>query len=571
MVTQGVPDRDQELAAMRVLVDEVLELAATGGADAAEVSASMHSGLSATVRLGEVETLEHHRDRGVAVTVFIGRSRGHATSADLQADSIRRCVSRALDIARFTQEDRCNGLADPGRLATHFPDLDLWHPRAMNPEEAIQRALACEAAGLEDARVTNSEGASVSAHVGAAVYGNSHGFRGESSGTRYDQSCVLVAGQGGGMQRDYWYDSRRAFEDLEAVELTGRKAAERAVRRLESRKIATCEVPVLFAPEVARSLVGHFVGAVSGRALYQNASFLKDTLGERLFPGWLSIRELPFLPRGPGSTAFDAEGVATRERDLIDHGVLTGYVLVFGGGGELPASEPAGGLKVDLLERPVYYDFDLFEKDLDRDLLAMPLADLHLVVFDTETTGLEPSRGDEIVQIAGVRVLNGRVLEEDRFDELVNPGMPIPRASTRIHGISDDMVAGREPARDVLPRFHAFVGDAVLVAHNAAFDMKFLKLKEHEIGARFDSAVLDTLLLSVVLQPSHATHTLDAIASRFGIENHDRHSALGDSVTTAEVFVKMIDVLEARGIRNLGQALEASDRVQEIKRLQERF
>ncbi len=327
MVTQGVPDRDQELAAMRVLVDEVLEVAATGGADAAEVSASMHSGLSATVRLGEVETLEHHRDRGVAVTVFIGRSRGHATSADLQADSIRRCVSRALDIARFTQEDRCNGLADPGRLATHFPDLDLWHPRAMNPEEAIQRALACESAGLEDARVTNSEGASVSAHVGAAVYGNSHGFRGESSGTRYDQSCVLVAGQGGGMQRDYWYDSRRAFEDLEAVELTGRKAAERAVRRLESRKIATCEVPVLFAPEVARSLVGHFVGAVSGRALYQNASFLKDTLGERLFPGWLSIRELPFLPRGPGSTAFDAEGVATRERDLIDHGVLTGYVL----------------------------------------------------------------------------------------------------------------------------------------------------------------------------------------------------------------------------------------------------
>lgn len=268
----------------------------------------------------------------------------------------------------------------------------------------------------------------------------------------------------------------------------------------------------------------------------------------------------------------DREPLPGRMRLVIEQdGSASGYVLVFGGGGELPASEPAGGLKVDLLERPVYYDFDLFEKDLDRDLLAMPLADLHLVVFDTETTGLEPSRGDEIVQIAGVRVLNGRVLEEDRFDELVNPGMPIPRASTRIHGISDDMVAGREPARDVLPRFHAFVGDAVLVAHNAAFDMKFLKLKEPEIGVRFDHAVLDTLLLSVVLQPGHTAHTLDAIANRFGIENRDRHSALGDSITTALVFVSMIRVLEARGIRTLGDALEASDRVFEVKRLQERF
>jgi DNA polymerase-3 subunit epsilon len=196
---------------------------------------------------------------------------------------------------------------------------------------------------------------------------------------------------------------------------------------------------------------------------------------------------------------------------------------------------------------------------------------LNLVVFDTETTGLEPSRGDQIVQLAGVRVLNARLLPDDRFDELVNPGMPIPRVSTRIHGIRDEMVAGKDSVAEVLRRFHAFVGDAVLVAHNAAFDMKFLKLKEHEIGAHFDQAVLDTLLLSVVLQPGHGTHTLDAIANRFGVENHDRHSALGDSMTTAEVFVKMIDVLAVRGIHNLGQALEASDRIQQVKRLQERF
>ena len=258
-----------------------------------------------------------------------------------------------------------------------------------------------------------------------------------------------------------------------------------------------------------------------------------------------------------------------RMRLVIEHdGSSSGYVLVIAADAGPPSpARPA----IDILERPVFYDFDLFDQEIEGRLLDMPLRNLNMVVFDTETTGLEPSNGDQIVQIAGVRVLNARLHPEDRFDELANPGIPIPRASTRIHGIRDEMVAGKDSVATVLGRFHSFVDDAVLVAHNAAFDMKFLKLQERETGLKFDSAVLDTLLLSVALQPGHGAHTLDAIAGRFGIENHDRHSALGDSVTTAAVLVKMIDVLEARGIRTLGEALAASDRIQDTKGLQDRF
>ena len=197
----------------------------------------------------------------------------------------------------------------------------------MDAARAIERAQVCEAAGRADDRVMNSEGASVSGSYGMSVYGNSNGFMGQSSGTRFGQSCILIAGQGESMQRDYWYDSRRDFGDLEEPADTGRIAAERTVRRLGAEKIPTCEAPVMFTPEVAKGLIGHFLGAVSGGSLYRNASFLKDTLGEELFPAWLDLVEMPHLPKAPGSAAFDAEGVATRERKIVERGVLTGYVL----------------------------------------------------------------------------------------------------------------------------------------------------------------------------------------------------------------------------------------------------
>jgi len=327
MVAQAVPDRDQELSDLAESAQAAIDHARSLGAESSEVSASLHYGLDVNVRKGEVETLEHSRDRGFGVSVYIANSKGHATSGDLRPESIRGCVEKAIDIARFTQADKCNGLAPEERLANSFPDLDLWHPQPPNADATIERALVCEAAGLENPEISNSDGASASTGFGLNVYANSSGFVGRRDGTRYGQSCVLIAGEGDAMQRDYWYDSRRAFADLESAEDTGHEAARRTVRRLGARKISTCEVPILFTPEVARGLVGHLLGAISGGALYRKASFLLDCAGQQLFPEWMKMSERPFILRGPSSTAFDAEGVATSERDIIDNGVLTGYVL----------------------------------------------------------------------------------------------------------------------------------------------------------------------------------------------------------------------------------------------------
>jgi len=327
MVAQAVPDRDQELSGLADSAQAAIDHARSLGAGNSEVSASIHYGLDVNVRMGEVETLEFSRDRGLGVSVYLGDSKGHASSGDLRPESIRDCVGKAIDIARFTQADKCNGLAPSDRLASSFPDLDLWHPRPLDAELTMQRALACEAAGLENAKITNSDGASASVGFGLNVYANSNGFVGRRDGSRYGQSCVLIAGEGDAMQRDFWYDSRRALTDLESVEDTGQEAARRTVKRLGARKIPTCEVPILFAPEIARGLVSHLLGAISGGALYRKASFLQDTAGQQLFPEWMRMSERPYIPRGPASTAFDAEGVATCDRELIKDGILTGYVL----------------------------------------------------------------------------------------------------------------------------------------------------------------------------------------------------------------------------------------------------
>jgi len=326
-----VTDKDTssaDLDRLAAIAEDVIRLARARGASEADVAASIDLGLSVGVRLGEVETVERTRDRGVSVTVYFGRRKGSANTADLDPKSIEQTVEHACAIARYTEEDPANGLADPALLAKAIPDLDLWHPWDITPEEAIALGIEIEDAGRAfDPRIDNSDGASVQVGASLTAYANSLGFVGTERGTHHSLSVALIAEDDNGMQRDYWYDSvRRASDFMPAAQL-GRKAAERTVSRLGARRLTTRDCPVLLVPEVARSLIGHFLSAVSGGALYRSASFLVDSVGKPVFPAWMQIVERPHILRGHGSTAFDSEGVATRDSDLVRDGVVARYIL----------------------------------------------------------------------------------------------------------------------------------------------------------------------------------------------------------------------------------------------------
>ena len=320
------PDRETEL--LVGIARRVLDRAREGGAEQAEVSVSSSLAREAGVRLGEVEVLEEARDRGVRVTVYCRQCSGSASTGDLRPEVIDECVDRALAIARHTQADKAAGLADARLMASEFADLELWHPVDVPMADLIARAIELEDAGrAADSRIQNSEGASVSTEASVGVYANSHGFIGHSRGTRYTQSCVLIAGDEAGLQRDYDWDSSRCFERLASPAVTGAEAARRTVRRLGARRVPTGKVPVMFAPEVARGLISHLIGAVSGGNLYRRASFLLDAVGQQVLPSWVSLIERPRLPGGAASSCYDADGVATRESALVADGQLLRYVL----------------------------------------------------------------------------------------------------------------------------------------------------------------------------------------------------------------------------------------------------
>jgi PmbA protein len=302
--------------------------AARRGATQAEAVVAQDVGLSVGVRLGEVETLEHQRDRSLGVTVYFGGRKGSASTADFTPAAVGETVAKACSIARFTAEDPYAGLADAALMAGPAADLALAHPWNLSAEAAIEIARACEAAALAfDARSNNSEGATLATHGALHFYGNSHGFIGGYPTTMHSLSCVVLAGKGERMQRDYWYTTARDWRDLQDGAEVGRESARRTIARLEPRKLATRRAPILFAPEVARGLIGHFTAAISGTSQYRRSSFLLGAAGKRVFPRGFAIAERPHIAKGIGSAPFDDEGVATRDRQLVDDGILTGYLL----------------------------------------------------------------------------------------------------------------------------------------------------------------------------------------------------------------------------------------------------
>ena len=316
------------LPTLRQIVRDVLDHARERGASAAEAEASEGFGQNVTVRRGEVETIEYNRDKGVGVTVYVGKQRGHASTSDFSAAALRDTVDAALSIARLTASDEYSGLADADLLATEFPDLDLHHAWPVSVEQAIELARASEeAAFAADPLVSNSEGASVSVQQSHFAYGNSSGFLAGYPSSRHSVSCAVIAGKDELMQRDDWYATARAPGDLEPAVDVGSRAGRRAARRVGARKLATAKVPVLFEAPVASGLLGHFVSAISGGSLYRKSSFLLDSLGKRVFAPGTRIRDLPHVRRGLASASFDDEGVATQARDIVEDGIVQGYFL----------------------------------------------------------------------------------------------------------------------------------------------------------------------------------------------------------------------------------------------------
>ena len=317
--------RCEELAASAT---EVLRLCRENGASQAELTVSEDAGLAVHVRMGEVETIEQTHNKGLSLTVYFGQKKAHASTADLKQESLLATVQQACAIARYTEADAASGLAEAGEMAREIAHFDCWHPWSVDAERAIELALQSETAGRDtDKRISNSDGASVNTGHSLSVYANSHGFVGPEYATHHSLSCALIAGKNGAMQRDYWYTTSVIADEMESAKAVGQRAAERTLSRLSPRKPPTGEVPILFVPDIARSLIGHLLSAISGGALYRKASFLLNSVGQKLFPDGLEIVEHPHLLRAQRSAAFDGDGLPTKISHIVQNGQLQRYVL----------------------------------------------------------------------------------------------------------------------------------------------------------------------------------------------------------------------------------------------------
>ncbi|MGL9734295.1 MAG: metalloprotease PmbA [Symbiopectobacterium sp.] len=323
IITQVVEQRK----ALEQAVAQALELARVVS-DAAEVAISKTTGISVSTRYGEVENMEFNSDGALGITVYHQQRKGSASSTDLSQDGIARTVQAALNIARYTSPDPFSGPAEQELLAFDAPDLDLFHPAALDAEKGIELAARAEQAALKaDTRITNTEGGSFNSHYGIKVFGNSHGMLQSYLSSRHSMSSCVIAEMNGDMERDYAYTVGRALDDLQSPEWVGEECARRTLSRLVPRKLPTMETPVMFAAEVATGLFGHLVGAISGSNVYRKSTFLLDKLGQQILPDWLTIEELPHFRKGLASTPFDSEGVRTAQRNIVKDGVLQTWLL----------------------------------------------------------------------------------------------------------------------------------------------------------------------------------------------------------------------------------------------------
>jgi PmbA protein len=366
---------NKEWRKLEEVIPFILQEAKRLGATAAEAAGVSTTGLSTTVRLGKTETVEFNQDKKLAITVYKGQKKGSAATTDIHPAAIAATLTAALGIADYTEEDPFSGLADQALLAQEIPALDLYHPWEHSPEQAILIAKECEESARSfDSRITNSEGATLATHTSFRIYGNTEGFLGSYPTTRFSLSVGVIAKEKELMQREYDFTVARNFNELRPGVEVGRKAAERTVKRLHARKIKTCEVPVIFAAEIAGSLFSHFIGAISGSSLYRKASFLVDSLGKPIFPSFMNITEDPHLLRGLASAPFDQEGVATQKRLIVHEGILQGYVLSSYSARKLglQSTGNSGGIH-NLLISPTHGDLIDLLKEMQRGLLVTEL------------------------------------------------------------------------------------------------------------------------------------------------------------------------------------------------------
>ena len=390
-----------EQSQLEDMVQHLITQAQKAGADSAAAGVSIDAGLSVTVRLGETETLEFNRDRSLGLTVYFDHRKGSASTADFSQEGLSATVQAACDIARYTSRDECAGLADAEHMATVIPDLDLYHPWNLDAEQAIALATDCEDAARQvDARIENSEGGTVSSHVGMRVKANTHGFLAGYRSSYHSISCAVIGKQGDEMQRDYWSFSARDPADLATAAETGRIAGERTIRRLGTQRLSTRQAPVVFAADIASSLFGHFISAVSGSSLYRKSTFLLDYLGKQVFPEHLHIHEQPLLKKGLGSAPYDSEGVATQARDFIKDGILQSYVLNSYSARKLGLTTTgnAGGVR--------NLSIDPGDKDLNQILRSM---DTGLLVTELIGFGVNNITGDYSRGAAGYWVEGGEI------------------------------------------------------------------------------------------------------------------------------------------------------------------